>query len=206
MRVPRNPLDVLAQQIVAESSLQSLSVDDLKKMVRRAASFSDLSDEILISLLDMLSGRFPSTEFAELKGRINWDREQDLLEGRPGSKMLSLVNAGTIPDRGLYAVYAGSDGPRLGELDEEMVHEMRPGQNFLLGASTWRVQDITRDRVIVSPAPGEPGQMPFWRGEGPGRPIELGKAIGAYLRQLDSKSTADRAVWLEEHTPLDTFA
>ena len=175
-------------------------------MVRRAASFSDLSDDILISLLDMLSGRFPSTEFAELKGRINWDREQDLLEGRPGSKMLSLVNAGTIPDRGLYAVYAGGDGPRLGELDEEMVHEMRPGQNFLLGASTWRVQEITRDRVIVSPAPGEPGQMPFWRGEGPGRPIELGRAIGAYLRQLDGKSTTDRAVWLEEHTRLDPFA
>lgn len=206
VRVPRNPLDVLAQQIVAEASLQSLSVEDLKTMVRRAASFSDLSDDILISLLDMLSGRFPSTEFAELKGRINWDREQDLLEGRPGSKMLSLVNAGTIPDRGLYAVYAGGDGPRLGELDEEMVHEMRPGQNFLLGASTWRVQEITRDRVIVSPAPGEPGQMPFWRGEGPGRPIELGRAIGAYLRQLDSKSSTDRAVWLEEHTRLDPFA
>ena len=206
VRVPRNPLDVLAQQILAEASLQSLSIDDLKTMVRRAASFSDLSDDILISLLDMLSGRFPSTEFAELKGRINWDREQDLLEGRPGSKMLSLVNAGTIPDRGLYAVYAGGDGPRLGELDEEMVHEMRPGQNFLLGASTWRVQEITRDRVIVSPAPGEPGQMPFWRGEGPGRPIELGRAIGAYLRQLDGKSTTDRAVWLEEHTRLDPFA
>ena len=206
VRVPRNPLDVLAQQIVAEASLQSLSIDDLKTMVRRAASFSDLSDDILISLLDMLSGRFPSTEFAELKGRINWDREQDLWEGRPGSKMLSLVNAGTIPDRGLYAVYAGGDGPRLGELDEEMVHEMRPGQNFLLGASTWRVQEITRDRVIVSPAPGEPGQMPFWRGEGPGRPIELGRAIGAYLRQLDGKSTTDRAVWLEEHTRLDPFA
>ena len=206
VRVPRNPLDVLAQQIVAEASLQSLSIDDLKTMVRRAASFSDLSDDILISLLDMLSGRFPSTEFAELKGRINWDREQDLLEGRPGSKMLSLVNAGTIPDRGLYAVYAGGDGPRLGELDEEMVHEMRPGQNFLLGASTWRIQEITRDRVIVSPAPGEPGQMPFWRGEGPGRPIELGRAIGAYLRQLDGKSATDRAVWLEEHTRLDPFA
>ena len=206
VRVPRNPLDVLAQQIVAEASLQSLSIDDLKTMVRRAASFSDLSDDILISLLDMLSGRFPSTEFAELKGRINWDREQDLLEGRPGSKMLSLVNAGTIPDRGLYAVYAGGDGPRLGELDEEMVHEMRPGQNFLLGASTWRVQEITRDRVIVSPAPGEPGQMPFWRGEGPGRPTGLGRAIGAYLRQLDGKSTTDRAVWLEEHTRLDPFA
>jgi ATP-dependent Lhr-like helicase len=206
VRVPRNPLDVLAQQIVAETSLQTVSVDDLKSMVRRAASFSDLSDEIWVSLLDMLSGRFPSTEFAELKGRINWDREQDLLEGRPGSKMMSLINAGTIPDRGLYAVYAGNEGPRLGELDEEMVHEIRPGQNFMLGASTWRVQEITRDRVIVSPAPGEPGQMPFWHGDGPGRPIELGRAIGAYLRQLDSKTPKDRAVWLEEHTRLDPFA
>jgi ATP-dependent helicase Lhr and Lhr-like helicase len=206
VRVPRNPLDVLAQQIVAETSLQKVAVDDLKSMVRRAASFSDLSDEIFLSLLDMLSGRFPSTEFAELKGRINWDREQDLLEGRPGSKMMSLINAGTIPDRGLYAVYAGGEGPRLGELDEEMVHEMRPGQNFMLGASTWRIQEITRDRVIVNPAPGEPGQMPFWRGEGPGRPIELGRAIGAYLRQLDSKTPEDRAVWLEEHTRLDPFA
>ncbi|MFA5506595.1 MAG: DEAD/DEAH box helicase [Vulcanimicrobiota bacterium] len=206
VQVPRNPLDVLAQQIVAEVSVQPLSVSALKTMVRRTASFSELGDDLLIALLDMLSGRFPSTEFAELKGRLNWDREQDVLEGRPGSKMLTLVNAGTIPDRGLYAVYAGDDGPRLGELDEEMVHEMRPGQNFLLGASTWRVLEITRDRVIVSPAPGEPGQLPFWHGEGPGRPVELGKAIGAYLRGLDEKSPKARTAWLEEHSRLDAYA
>lgn len=206
IRVPRNPLDVLAQQIIATASVEPTTVEQMKTLIRRTASFQEISDEILYSLLDMVSGRFPSTEFAELKGRVNWDRESDILEGRPGSKMMTLVNAGTIPDRGLYAVYAGQDGPRLGELDEEMVHEMRPGQNFMLGASTWRCQEITRDRVIVSPAPGEPGQMPFWRGEGPGRPIELGRAIGAYLRQLDSKTSEACQEWLEENTPLDEFA
>lgn len=206
VRVPRNPLDVLAQQIIAIASVEAISVSNLKQLVRRAASFAELTDDIFYPLLDMVSGRFPSTEFADLKGRVNWDRDNDMLEGRPGSKMMSLVNAGTIPDRGLYAVYAGHDGARLGELDEEMVHELRPGQNFLLGASTWRIQQITRDRVIVSPAPGEPGQMPFWRGEGPGRPIELGRAIGAYLRMLDSKSTQARADWLEENTALDLFS
>lgn len=206
IRVPTNPLDVLAQQIVAAASVQPLTVQALTKMVRRTASFKDLSDELLTSLLDMLSGRFPSTEFAELRARINWDRDTDMLEGRPGSKMMTLINAGTIPDRGLYSVHAGPDGPRLGELDEEMVHEMRPGQNFMLGASTWRCQEITRDRVIVSPAPGEPGQMPFWHGDGPGRPIELGRAIGQYLRTLDQKSSEERAEWLVEHTELDEFA
>ncbi len=206
VRVPRNPLDVLAQQIVAAASVETISVGWLKDLVRKTASFRELSDEMLFSLLDMVSGRFPSTDFAELKGRINWDRDSDVIEGRPGSKMMSLVNAGTIPDRGLYAVYAGHDGPRLGELDEEMVHEMRPGQNFMLGASTWRCQEITRDRVIVSPAPGEPGQMPFWRGEGPGRPIELGRAIGAYLREIEGKAEEERLTWLEENTGLDEFA
>lgn len=206
IRIPRQPLDVLSQQIVAIASLDPTSVETLRGLIHRTASYAGLSDEILFSILDMLSGRFPSTEFAELRGRITWDRDKDILDGRPGSKMMTLVNAGTIPDRGLYAVYAGSDGPRLGELDEEMVHEMRPGQNFLLGASTWRIQEITRDRVIVSPAPGEPGQMPFWRGEGPGRPIELGRAIGAYLRELDAKGPEASRTWLEEQTPLDLLA
>lgn len=206
VRVPRNPLDVLAQQIVAMASLEPVTLEAIKRMLLRTASYHELSEELLVSLLDMVSGRFPSTEFAELKGRVTWDRERDLLEGRPGSKMMTLVNAGTIPDRGLYSVHAGPDGPRLGELDEEMVHEMRPGQNFMLGASTWRCQEITRDRVIVSPAPGEPGQMPFWRGEGPGRPIELGRAIGRYLGKLDGKSAEACAEWLEENTPLDEFA
>lgn len=206
LRVPRNPLDVLAQQIVAMASQEPISVESLRAMVHRTASYLELSDDLLFSLLDMLSGRFPSTDFAELRGQITWDREKDMLEGRPGAKMITQSNAGTIPDRGMYAAYIGHDGPRLGELDEEMVHELRPGQNFLLGASTWRIQEITRDRVIVSPAPGEPGQMPFWRGDGPGRPIELGRAIGEYLRLLDNKGVKEAGLWLEEHTPLDVFA
>ncbi len=206
LRVPRNPLDVLAQQIVAMAAQEPVAVSTVSGMIRRTASYSDLSDELLFNLLDMLSGRFPSTEFAELRGQITWDRDRDLLEGRPGARLLTQANAGTIPDRGLFSAYLGHDGPRLGELDEEMVHELRPGQNFLLGASTWRVQEITRDRVIVSPAPGEPGQMPFWRGDGPGRPIELGQDIGEYLRLLDNKGRRQAALWLEEHTPLDAFA
>lgn len=206
LKVPRNPLDVLAQQIVAIAAHDPTTVETLRGMIHRTASYLELSDDLLFSLLDMLSGRFPSTEFAELRGQITWDREKDILEGRPGAKLLTQSNAGTIPDRGLYTVHVGDDGPRLGELDEEMVHEIRPGQNFLLGATTWRVQDITRDRVIVSPAPGEPGQMPFWRGDGPGRPIQLGRAIGEYLRLLDTKGQREALTWLEEHTPLDAFA
>ena len=206
LRVPRNPLDVLAQQIVAMASVEPLSIETLRTLVHRTASYLELSDELLFSLLDMLSGRFPSTDFAELRGQLTWDRDRDVLEGRPGAKMLTQSNAGTIPDRGLYSVHIGHDGARLGELDEEMVHEIRPGQNFLLGASTWRIQEITRDKVIVSPAPGEPGQMPFWRGDGPGRPIELGRAIGEYLRLLDSKGEGQAEDWLQAHTPLDNFA
>lgn len=206
LKVPRNPLDVLGQQIVAMASAEPLSLETLRTLVHRTASYLELSDELLFSLLDMLSGRFPSTDFAELRGQLTWDRDRDILEGRPGAKLLTQSNAGTIPDRGLYSVHIGHDGARLGELDEEMVHEIRPGQNFLLGASTWRIQEITRDKVIVSPAPGEPGQMPFWRGDGPGRPIELGKAIGEYLRLLDAQGEEHGEEWLRAHTPLDVFA
>lgn len=189
IRIPKNPLDVLAQQIVAICSVGKTSLAELEALLSRTAHYQELSRELLEGLLDMLSGRFPSTDFAELKARINWDRESDTLEARPGSKQLSLVNAGTIPDRGLYSVHIGQEGSRIGELDEEMVHEVRPGQNFTLGASTWRIQEITRDRVIVSPAPGEPGRMPFWHGDGPGRPIELGRALGAFLRRLEPLDT-----------------
>ena len=123
----------------------------------------------------MLAGHYPSGDFADLRPRLAWDRKGDILTARKGSKMVALLNAGTIPDRGLYGVHLGEDGPRVGELDEEMVYETRRGEVFLLGASSWRVEAITRDRVIVTPAPGEPGKMPFWRGDGPGRPIELGR-------------------------------
>ena len=181
--VPRNPLDVLAQQIVAmTASGDELKVPALHETIRRAYPFSELSRELLDSVLDMLDGRYPSEEFAELRPRIVWDRVEDTIRPRRGALQLAVTNAGTIPDRGLYGVHL-PDGRRVGELDEEMVYEARPGQTFLLGASTWRIEEITRDRVIVTPAPGAPGAIPFWKGDGIGRPKELGLAIGAFARE-----------------------
>jgi ATP-dependent Lhr-like helicase len=181
--VPRNPLDVLAQQIVAMAAAgEELKVPALHETVRRAYPFAELSRELLDSVLDMLDGRYPSEEFAELRPRIVWDRVEDTIRARRGALQLAVTNAGTIPDRGLYGVHL-PDGRRVGELDEEMVYEARPGQTFLLGASTWRIEEITRDRVIVTPAPGAPGAVPFWKGDGIGRPKELGLAIGAFARE-----------------------
>ena len=172
--VPRNPLDVLAQQIVAMVATgDELKVPALHETIRRAYPFAELSRELLDSVLDMLDGRYPSEEFAELRPRIVWDRVEDTIRARKGALQLAVTNAGTIPDRGLYGVHL-PDGRRVGELDEEMVYEARPGQTFLLGASTWRIEEITRDRVIVTPAPGAPGAVPFWKGDGIGRPKELG--------------------------------
>jgi ATP-dependent Lhr-like helicase len=195
--VPRNALDVLAQQIVAiaVSTASSshrpgtgegeedtgISVDDLYALVTGTHSYSTLSRELLENVLDMLDGRYPSKEFGELRARIVWDRLAGTIRARKGSRQLAIVNAGTIPDRGLYAVVL-PDGRRVGELDEEMVYEARPGQAFLLGASTWRIEEIGRDRVIVTPAPGAPGAVPFWKGDSVGRPVELGRAIGAFSR------------------------
>src|SRR5438874_3448763 len=186
--IPRNPLDVLAQQIVAmgvAAEYTELSVPELHEMVRRAHPFSDLSRELLDNVLDMLDGRYPSEQFAELRPRIVWDRVADTIRPRRGALQLAVTNAGTIPDRGLYGVHL-PDGRRVGELDEEMVYEARPGQTFLLGASTWRIEEVTRDRVIVTPAPGVPGAVPFWKGDGIGRPAELGRAIGAFAREAVS--------------------
>jgi ATP-dependent Lhr-like helicase len=181
--VPRNPLDVLAQQIVAMTATgDELKVPALHETIRRAYPFAELSRELLDSVLDMLDGRYPSEEFAELRPRIVWDRVEDTIRARRGALQLAVTNAGTIPDRGLYGVHL-PDGRRVGELDEEMVYEARPGQTFLLGASTWRIEEITRDRVIVTPAPGAPGAVPFWKGDGIGRPKELGLAIGAFARE-----------------------
>ena len=193
--VPHNPLDVLAQQVVAACAAEDLTTDELFAMVRRCYNFAELSREQLEGVLGMLAGQYPSDEFADLKPRILWDRETDVLSSRRDAKTIALVNAGTIPDRGLYGVFLGVGGPRVGELDEEMVYESRPGETFLLGATTWRIEQITRDQVIVSPAPGEPGKMPFWKGDGIGRPLEFGRAIGAFTRELDairdpSKATA----------------
>ncbi len=154
----------------------------------------------------MLAGHYPSGDFADLRPRLAWDRKGDILTARKGSKMVALLNAGTIPDRGLYGVHLGEDGPRVGELDEEMVYETRRGEVFLLGASSWRVEAITRDRVIVTPAPGEPGKMPFWRGDGPGRPIELGRALGAFAREVGELPPEQARDWLSAHAPLDEDA
>jgi ATP-dependent Lhr-like helicase len=202
---PRNPLDVLAQQIVAACAMDDVPVDELAAMVRGAANFSELSDDALSSTLDLLAGRYPSDEFAELRPRIIWDRVEGVVRGRPGAQRLAVTSGGTIPDRGLYGVFL-PDGTRVGELDEEMVYESRVGETFLLGASTWRIEDITHERVVVIPAPGQPGKMPFWHGDGPGRPLELGRALGAFVREI-SQADRDEAVQrLRQRHGLDELA
>ncbi|WP_193607754.1 ATP-dependent helicase [Nocardioides lijunqiniae] len=187
LRIPTNPLDVLAQQVVAATALDAWDVDELFAVVRRTASFSSLPRSAYDATLDLLSGRYPSDEFAELRPRIVWDRVTGSLTGRPGAQRLAVTSGGTIPDRGLFGVFlVGGEGPgkRVGELDEEMVYESRVGDIFALGATSWRIQDITHDRVLVTPAPGIPGRLPFWKGDGLGRPAELGAAIGAFTREL----------------------
>ncbi|MGE5595661.1 MAG: DEAD/DEAH box helicase, partial [Hyphomicrobiales bacterium] len=192
--VPRNPLDVLAQQIVAMCAVDDWTIDDLERLVRRTYNFATLSRDQLEGVLGMLSGQYPSDEFADLKPRILWDRETNTLSSRRDARIIAVVNAGTIPDRGLYGVFLGDGGPRVGELDEEMVYESRPGETFLLGATTWRIEQITRDRVIVAPAPGEPGKMPFWKGDGVGRELDFGRAIGAFIREIEAVRDEDEAV------------
>jgi len=183
--VPRNPLDVLAQQIVAIAAASAddepVNVDDLFALITRTYTYAELPRTQLENVLDMLDGRYPSSDFSDLRPRIVWDRVAGTIRARPGARQLAVTNAGTIPDRGLFAVTL-PDGRRVGELDEEMVYEARPGQTFLLGASTWRIEEIGRDRVIVTPAPGLPGAVPFWKGDSIGRPRELGEAIGAFAR------------------------
>jgi ATP-dependent helicase Lhr and Lhr-like helicase len=190
--IPQNPLDVLAQQLVAMAALDEWEVDEVERLVTASEPFHDLSREQLENVLDMLDGRYPSDRFAELRPRIVWDRTAGTMHGRKGARSLVVTNAGTIPDRGLYGVHL-PDGRRVGELDEEMVYEARPGQTFLLGATTWRIEEITRDRVIVTPAPGVPGAVPFWKGDGIGRPAELGRAIGAFAREAVSREPKELA-------------
>ncbi len=190
--IPRNPLDVLAQQIVAMVADEEWSVDEIEQLVTSAEPYTELSREQLENVLDMLDGRYPSERFAELRPRLVWDRTGGTVRGRKGARQLAVTNAGTIPDRGLFGVHL-PDGRRVGELDEEMVYEARAGQVFLLGASSWRIEEITRDRVIVTPAPGVPGAVPFWRGEGIGRPVELGRAIGEFSREAVNAEPADLA-------------
>src|SRR5438067_3117109 len=204
--IPRNPLDVLAQQIVAVAAEEEISVDELHELVRGAYPFADLSRTQLENVLDMLAGRYPSDEFAELRPRIVWDRTAGVIRGREGVRRLAVTNAGTIPDRGLFGVHLVDGGGRVGELDEEMVYEARAGQTFLLGASTWRIEEITRDRVLVSPAPGVPGAVPFWKGEGVGRPYELGEAIGRASRELSALSDAKARKRLRDDFSLEERA
>ncbi|MGI8460104.1 MAG: DEAD/DEAH box helicase, partial [Solirubrobacterales bacterium] len=190
--IPRDPLDVLAQHLVSICADEEWEVSELEKLVTATDPFFELSSDQLENVLDMLDGRYPSERFAELRPRLAWDRIAGTVRGRKGARQLVVTNAGTIPDRGLFGVHL-PDGRRVGELDEEMVYEARPGQTFLLGATTWRIEQITRDRVIVTPAPGVPGAIPFWRGDGIGRPAELGKAIGAFSREAVSMKPATLA-------------
>ncbi|MGO1316144.1 MAG: DEAD/DEAH box helicase [Cellulomonadaceae bacterium] len=206
LHVVHNPLDVLAQQIVAMVAMDDWEVPALAALVRASAPFAGLGEGALHAVLDMLAGRYPSEQFGELRARITWDRSADVLRARPGSMRLAVTSGGTIPDRGLYGVFLDSSAPapggtgavgdeqgggrtrggkRVGELDEEMVYESRVGDTFTLGSSTWRITDITPDRVLVVPAPGLPGRLPFWKGDSPGRPAALGHAIGQWVRGLD---------------------
>ena len=208
LRVPTNPLDVLAQQVVAATALDAWSVDDLFDLVRRSAPFTQLPRSAYDATLDLLSGRYPSDEFTELRPRIVWDRVTGTLTGRPGAQRLAVTSGGTIPDRGLFGVFlVGGEGPgrRVGELDEEMVYESRVGDVFALGATSWRIEDITHDRVLVTPAPGVPGRLPFWKGDTLGRPAELGAAIGAFTREL-AALPRDRATARAVRDGLDEYA
>jgi ATP-dependent Lhr-like helicase len=251
-RFPRNPLDVLCQQLVAivasarppkdarpakarkasrrgknlaanlqfdgfdsrelssaEAPKPEVSVDLLFNLVRGAAPFGSLSRSAFDGVLDLLSGRYPSDEFGELRPRLTWDRVRNVVTARDGAARLAILNAGTIPDRGLYGVFlAFTEGKsvRVGELDEEMVFESHPNETFILGASTWRITDITHDRVLVTPAPGEPGKMPFWKGDGPGRPLEFGRRIGAMVRELRALPQAAALTRLVNEHDLDPGA
>jgi Lhr-like helicase len=208
-RFPRNPLDIVAQQLVAMASMDDWPVDALFAAIRRAAPFAELSRTVFDGVLDMLSGRYPSDEFAELRPRVTWDRVAGTVSSREGAKRVAIANGGTIPDRGLYGVFllgAGPGAARVGELDEEMVFESRVGETFVLGASSWRIEEITHDRVIVSPAPGEPGKMPFWKGDRPGRPLELGLAIGRLMHELIRLSPAAALDKLTREHDLDARA
>ena len=209
-RYPRNPLDVLAQQIVAMVAMDDWQGDELYAAIRRAAPFAELSRPAFDGVLDMLSGLYPSDEFAELRPRLTWDRVANTLTARPGAKKIAITSGGTIPDRGLYGVFlAGAEkiqSARVGELDEEMVFESRVGETSLLGASTWRIEEITHDRVIVSPAPGQPGKMPFWKADAAERSVPFGEEIGRLVREIREMKPAAAVNKLTKSHDLDRRA
>jgi ATP-dependent Lhr-like helicase len=210
----RNPLDVLAQQVVAIVSMDDAKVEELYALVRRANSFRELPYSALEAVLDMLSGRYPSEQFAELRPRLVWHRDTGVLAARPGAQRLAVTSGGTIPDRGLFGVFLVGEGHasgrhqasrRVGELDEEMVYETRVGDVFTLGTTSWRVEQITHDQVLVSPAPGAPGRLPFWKGDAPGRPLELGRALGKFVREVGGLQPEAATARLRD-AGLDEFA
>src|ERR1051325_704589 len=209
-RYPRNPLDVLAQQIVAMVAVDSWNADELFATMRRAAPFAELSRTAFDGVLDMLSGMYPSDEFAELRPRLTWDRVANTLTARQGAKRIAITSGGTIPDRGLYGVFlAGTEkhqSARVGELDEEMVFEASVGETFVLGASTWRIEDITHDKVIVTPAPGQPGKMPFWKADAAERTVPFGEAIGKLVREIRETKRGDAIKRLVKKHDLDQLA
>ena len=208
-RIPRNPLDVLAQQIVAMVAADDWNADELFAAVRRAAPFVELTRSAFDGVLDMLSGLYPSDEFAELRPRVTWDRGSNGLTARPGAKRIAITSGGTIPDRGLYGVFlAGAErgSARVGELDEEMVFESRVGETFLLGASTWRIEEITHDRVLVTPAPGQPGKMPFWKADAAERTVPFGMEIGRLVREVRAMTKGEAIARLMQQHDLDERA
>jgi ATP-dependent Lhr-like helicase len=206
LHVPASPLDVLAQQVVAATSMEAWGADALFDVVRRSAPFATLPRSAYDATLDLLAGRYPSDEFAELRPRLVWDRVSGELTGRPGAQRLAVTSGGTIPDRGLFGVFlVGEKASRVGELDEEMVYESRVGDVFTLGTTSWRIEDITHDRVLVSPAPGQPGRLPFWTGDTLGRPAELGEAIGAFTREV-AAMTREQAIARAVSAGLDEWA
>ena len=186
--VPQNPLDILAQQTVAACALGPLDVEDWFETLRRSAPFRTLPRSAYEATLDLLAGRYPSDQFAELRPRVVWDRDHGTLTGRPGAQRIAVTSGGTIPDRGLFGVFIAGEtrNARVGELDEEMVYESRVGDVFTLGTTSWRIVEITHDRVNVVPAFGQPGKVPFWHGDGLGRPAELGEALGRFSREVSS--------------------
>ena len=205
VHMPRGCLDVLAQQIVATTVDRGWAIDELYDLVRGAENFAELGRDTFEAVLGMLAGQYPADEFAELKPRVVWDRVAGTVQARKDARTVAVTSGGTIPDRGLFPVFlsddaSGTDGPvkargrgggrRVGELDEEMVYEARTGEVVLLGASAWRIDSIEHDRVLVTPAPGESGKVPFWKGDGVGRPVELGRALGAFTREIEPRAPA----------------